>query len=56
MDDEDKFGICGLIWILSMYLFASAFGKWNFPIWLSVFLSLTISLFISMIIYIKWTK
>ena len=31
MADDDKFGICGLIWILSMFLLASAFREWGFP-------------------------
>ena len=56
MSDDDKFGVCGLIWILSMFLFASTFREWGFPIWLTVILSLTISLVISTAIYIKWTK
>lgn len=54
--NDDKFGVCGIIWILSMVLFASTFRECNFPIWLTVVLSLTISLVISTIIYIKWTK
>lgn len=54
--DDDKFGVCGLIWILSMILFASAFIEWGLPIWLTVILSLAISLVISTVIYIKWTK
>lgn len=56
MDDNDKFGVCGLIWIISMILFASAFSEWGFPAWLTVVLSLIISLAISMGIYLKWTK
>ena len=56
MSDDDKFGVCGLSWILSMFLFASVFSEWDFPVWLTVVLSLTISLVISTAIYIKWTK
>lgn len=56
MSDDDKFGVCGLSWILSMFLFVGAFRKWGFPIWLTIVLSLTISLVISTAIYIKWTK
>lgn len=37
--DDDKFGVCGLIWIVSMFLFISAFKEWGFPIWLTVVLS-----------------
>jgi hypothetical protein len=56
MMDDDKFGVCGLIWIVSMFLFISAFREWGFPIWLTVVLSLIVSLVISMVIYIKWTE
>ena len=45
--DDDKFGVCGLIWIVSMFLFVSAFREWGFPIWLTVVLSLTLSLALS---------
>lgn len=54
--DDDKFGVCGLIWISSMLLFASAFRERGFPIWLTVILSLAVSLVISTVIYIKWAK
>ena len=54
--DDDKFGVCGLIWIISMLFFASAFRERGFPIWLTVILSLAISLVISTVIYIKWAK
>jgi len=54
--DDDKFGVCGLIWIISMFLFVSAFSEWGFPAWLTVILSLIISLAISMGIYSRWTK
>ena len=54
--DDDKFGVCGIIWIVSMFLFASAFREWGFPIWLTFVLSLIVSLTISMLIYVKWTK
>ena len=56
MDDDDKFGVCGLIWIVSMFLFASAFREWGVPVWLTVVLSLTLSLALSVVIYLKWTK
>lgn len=56
MNDDDKFGVCGLICILSMFWFASVFREWGFPIWLTIILSLTISHVMSMVIYIKWTK
>lgn len=51
--DDDKLGMRGLIWILIMILIASAFREWGFPAWLTVLLSLTISLVISTVIYIK---
>ena len=54
--DDDKFGACGIIWIVSMFLFASAFREWGFPIWQTVVLSLTLSLALSIVIYLKWTK
>ena len=54
--DDDKFGVCGLIWIVSMFLFATTFKEWGFPIWLTVVLSLTLSLALFTVIYLKWTK
>ena len=56
MSDDDKFGVCGLIWILSMFLFVNAFRVWGFPIWLTVVLSLTLSLALFTVIYLKRTK
>ena len=56
MSDDDKYGVCGLIWIVSMFLFISAFKEWGFPGWLTIVLSLTLSLALSTVIYIKWTK
>lgn len=54
--DDDKFGVCGLIWIVSMFLFVSAFREWGFPAWLTFVLSLILSLALSTVIYLKWTK
>ena len=56
MSDDVKFGVCGLIWILSIILFASTFRERGFHIWLTVILSSAISLVISTVIYIKWAK
>ena len=53
---DDKFGVCGLIWIVSMFLLISAFKEWGFPSWLTIILSLIISLMIFTWIYIKWDK
>lgn len=54
--DDDKFGVCGLIWIVSMFMLIYLFKEWGVPVVLSVILSLTISLVLSIWIYIKWTK
>lgn len=56
LNDDEKFGVCGIIWIVSSFMFAGLFGEWGFPVWLSLILSLAISLTISMVIYTKWTK
>ena len=56
MSDEDRGGICGFIWIITLILGAIAFRDWGFPMWSGVILSLAISIAISMIIYYKWTK
>ena len=53
---DDKFGFCGLIWIISMFLLISVFKEWGFPDWLTIILSLIISLAIFTWTYIKWTK
>lgn len=29
MSDDDKFGVCGLIWIISMLFFARPFSVWG---------------------------
>jgi hypothetical protein len=54
--DDDKFGACGLVWVVSMFLLVSTFREWGFPVGLMVVLSLIVSLTISMLIYVKWTK
>ena len=56
MLNDDKFGVCGIIWIGSSIMLACLFGEWGFPVWLGLILSLAISLTISMVIYTKWTK
>ena len=56
MSDDDKFGICGVIWIVTLLLSAIAFRDWGFPMWLGIILSLAISITLSMTIYYKWTK
>lgn len=56
MSDDDKFGICGVIWIVTLLLSTIAFRDWGFPMWLCIILSLAISITISMTIYYKWTK
>ena len=53
---DDKFGLSGLIWIISMCVLISVFKKWGFPGWLTIILSLLISLAIFAWVYIKWTK
>lgn len=54
--DDDKFGVCGLIWLISMALFVYIFRELGVNIWLSVVLSVIVSLGMSLGIYIKWTK
>ena len=56
MSDEDKFGVCDIIWVITLFLCAIVFRDWGFPIWLGAILSLVISIVISMTIYVKWTK
>ena len=53
MSDDDKFGICGIIWIVTLLLSMIAFRDWGFPMWLCIILSLAISITISMTIYYK---
>ena len=55
MSDEDKFGVCGIIWVITLFLCAIVFRDWGFPMWLGAILSLVISIAISMTIYSKWT-
>lgn len=54
--NDDKFGVCGLIWIGCMLLLISAFKEWGIPILLTIILSITIALVIAVWIYNKWTK
>ena len=54
MSDDDKFGVCGLIWVILSILLGSAFGEWGFPLWLAIILTLAISLAISLGIYYTW--
>ena len=53
MPDDDKYGVCGVISIIVMFLSAIAFKEWGFPIWLGVILSLAISLAVFIFIYHK---
>ena len=56
MSDDDKFGVCGFISIITMILSTIAFKEWGFPIWLGVILSFSISLVVFIFIYHKCTK
>ena len=56
MGDEDKFGVCGIIWLIILFLCVGLFAKLGFPMWLGITLALAISITISMLIYCKWTK
>lgn len=54
--DDDKFGICGLIWIFSLFTLIFVFREIGLHIALTVILSLVISLTITTLILIKWMK
>lgn len=56
LSDDDKFGICGIIWFASWFMLGQLFAEWGFPLWLCIVLSLAISLTIFVVIYDKWTK
>ena len=56
MPDDDKFGACGFISIITMILSAIAFKEWGLPIWLGIILSFAISLAAFIFIYHKWSK
>lgn len=54
--DDDKFGVCGLIWIVILFVLIFIFREIGLHIALNVILSLVISLAITTWILIKWSK
>ena len=54
--DDDKFGICGLIWIVSLFILIFVFKEIGLHIALNIILSLVISLAVTTWLLIKLTK
>lgn len=56
MSDDDKFGFCGLVWLLSMALVSHVFKELSLHVWFGIILSFIISTAIFICIYSKWTE
>lgn len=54
--DDDKFGLCGIIWIVCLFALIFVFRVIGLHIALNVILSLVISLAVTTWILIKWSK